>query len=211
MAANTKVFWAVDVQADFMLPGGKLYAQGAEKLIPNIQKLVRAAVGSGSRIISSGDAHPEGDPEFQKFPPHCLAGSSGAQILPEALASDFCRIKNDPSISLLDDALWFSQVILEKQTLDIFDNIHAGELVDKLPADAEYFVFGVVTEYCVKFAAKGLLARHRKVSIVKDAIEALDAAAGRKTLEELQSLGARIITTDEALAAVSPRLQSASR
>jgi hypothetical protein len=49
------------------------------------------------------------------------------------------------------------------------------------------------------------------VAVIKDAIEALDAAAGRATLEELQSLGARLITTDEAIAAVSPKLQSASR
>jgi nicotinamidase/pyrazinamidase len=71
-------------------------------------------------------------------------------------------------------------------------------------------VFGVVTEYCVKCAAKGLLARHRRVAIVKDAIEALDAAAGRATLEELQSLGARLISTDEAVAAVALKAQPAS-
>jgi len=209
MAQQRKVFWEVDVQADFMLPGGKLYVPGAEKLIPNIQRLVSAAVDSGSLLVSSGDAHPEGDPEFQQFPPHCLAGSPGARILPEGLARNFGTIVNDPSRPLPTNALSFPQVIFEKQTLDVFDNPHAAELVEKLPADAEFIVFGVVTEFCVKAAAKGLLARHRKVAVVKDAIEALDAKAGRATLEELQSLGARLITTDEAVASIAAKARPA--
>ncbi|HXZ12530.1 MAG TPA: isochorismatase family cysteine hydrolase [Candidatus Sulfotelmatobacter sp.] len=199
MARRKIVFWEVDAQADFMLPGGKLYVPGAEKIIPKIQRLVKAATDAGVFLVSSGDAHPENDPEFQRFPPHCLAGSPGARIIPEGLTNDFCTVRNDPSSPLPDDTFYWTQVIFQKQTLDVFDNPHAGEFVDQLPADAEYFVFGVVTEFCVKAAAKGLLARRRKVAIVKDAIEGLDQAAGRAALDELQSLGARLITTDEAL------------
>ena len=44
MAQQSQViFWAVDAQMDFMLPGGKLYVPGAEKLIPNIRRLVDRA------------------------------------------------------------------------------------------------------------------------------------------------------------------------
>ena len=43
MVARNLVFWEVDVQADFMLPGGKLYVPGAEKLLPNIRRLTDAA------------------------------------------------------------------------------------------------------------------------------------------------------------------------
>jgi nicotinamidase/pyrazinamidase len=202
MAQPKIIFWEVDAQADFMLPGGKLYVPGAEKIIPNIQRLVNAASDAGIFLVSSGDAHPEGDPEFQRFPPHCLRGTPGAQIIPEGMTRDFCTIGNDPSRPLLDDAFYFSQVIFEKQTLDVFDNPHAAEFVEQLPAEAEYVVFGVVTEHCVKCAAKGLLERGRKVAIVKDAIEALDPEAGRLALEELQALGARLITTDQALAEI---------
>jgi len=210
MATQKTVFWEVDAQADFLLPGGKLYVPGAEKLVPNIARLVAAAIESGALLVSSGDAHPEGDPEFERFPPHCLRGTPGARIIPEGLASNFCTVSNDPSRPLPSHVLSCPQVVFEKQTLDVFDNPHAGALVERLPADAEYVVFGVVTEYCVKCAAKGLLARHRKVAIVKDAIEALDAAAGRATLEELQSLGARLISTDEAVAGVALKAQPAS-
>jgi len=61
----------------------------------------------------------------------------------------------------------------------------------------------VVTEYCVRLAAKGLLARGHKVSIIRDAIETLKAADGRQALDELKSLGADFISTDQAIAAVA--------
>ena len=202
MASLKTIFWEVDAQADFMLPGGKLYVPGAEKTIPNIRRLVTAATEAGALLVSSGDAHPEGDPEFQRFPPHCLRGTPGARIIPEALAKKFCTIPNDASRALPKDVLSFPQIIFEKQTLDVFDNPHAGELVERLPSDAEYVVFGVVTEFCVRCAAKGLLERGRRVAIVKDAIEALEPEAGRRALDEMKALGARLITTDEALANV---------
>jgi nicotinamidase/pyrazinamidase len=209
MASPKTVFWEVDAQADFMLPGGKLYVPGAEKIIPNIERLVAAAIESGALLVSSGDSHKDGDPEFERFPPHCLRGSPGARIVPEGLAANFCTIPNDASRAMPNHVLSFPQVIIEKQTLDVFDNPHAGELVQQLPSDAEYVIFGVVTEYCVKCAAKGLLDRHRKVAIVKDAIESLNAEAGRLALDELQSLGARLISTDEALAALGARASAA--
>ena len=210
MAQPKIIFWEVDAQADFMLPGGKLYVPGAEKIIPNIQRLVRGAMDAGIFLVSSGDAHPEGDPEFARFPPHCLRGTPGARIIPEGLTRDFCTIRNDPSQPLQKDILRSPQVVIEKQTLDVFDNPRTSELVDQLGADAEYVVFGVVTEYCVKCAAKGLLERGRKVAIVKDAIEALDPEASRLALEELQALGARLITTDRALAEIGVSASSRS-
>jgi hypothetical protein len=47
---------------------------------------------------------------------------------------------------------------------------------------------------------KGLLERGRKVAIVHDAIETLKSEDGQRTLDELKALGARLITTGEALA-----------
>jgi len=202
VAPQKIVLWEVDAQADFMLPGGKLYVPGAEKIIPNIQRLVSAE--TGVFLVSSGDAHPENDPEFQRFPPHCLRGSPGARIIPEGLTKDPVTIPNDSSRKLPEDLFRHPQVVLQKQTLDVFDNPHTNELVEQLGSDAEYVVFGVVTEYCVKCAAKGLLDRGRKVSIVKDAIETLKPDEGRRALDELQALGARLITTNEALKELRP-------
>jgi nicotinamidase/pyrazinamidase len=202
MAPRKIIFWEVDAQADFMLPGGKLYVPGAEKIIPNIRRLVDAALERGALLVSSGDAHAVDDPEFQTFPPHCVKGTPGANIGPEGLAEKYLTIPNNPAFRFPDDVLNYSQVVFEKQTLDVFDNSHAGALVERLGNDADYVVFGVVTEFCVRCAAKGLLERGRKVSVVVDAIETLKSEEGSRTLKELQVLGAELITTSEALAKI---------
>jgi nicotinamidase/pyrazinamidase len=58
----------------------------------------------------------------------------------------------------------------------------------------------VATEYCVRGAAKGLLERGRQVTVITDAIAGIDSANGEKALRELKSLGAKMVTTSEALA-----------
>ena len=203
MQSRDFIFWEVDVQADFMMPGGKLYVPGAEKLLPNIRKLTDAARRGEVFLVSHGCFHPANDPEFKQFPPHCLKGTPGAELVPEALAKNFVRVKNDAHASLPENLFKYQQIILEKETLDVFESRHADELVERLGNAAEFVVFGVVTEYCVSLAVKGLLKRKRRVAVVSDAIETLAPEAGEKTLAELRSLGARVVTTDEVLAQVA--------
>jgi nicotinamidase/pyrazinamidase len=204
MVSPKVVLWEVDTQADFMLPGGKLYVPGAEKLLPNIQKLTDAARQGHWFLVSHGCYHTADDPEFKTFPPHCVKGTPGSQYVKEALTDNVAHVPNEPG-KLPKDLSGFKQVHLEKQTLDVFETHHAHSLVERLPKDAEFFVFGVVTEYCVRLAAKGLLERGRKVSIVEDAIETLEADAGRQTLEELKALGAKLVKTDQVLARLHAR------
>ena len=214
-ASKNVVFWKVDAQEDFMKPGGKLYVPGAERLLPNLGQLTNAAREGRVFLVSHGCIHELDDPEFAQFPPHCIRGSAGAKLVPEALAEKSVTIPNEPAAKLPDDLSQYQQIILEKQTLDIFESRHAESLLARLPRDAEFIVFGVVTEYCVRFAAKGLLERGRRVSLVWDAIETLDAKESRRTLEELTALGARLISTDEALKRVGaprkPKNKSSSK
>jgi len=203
MRSQDFIFWEVDVQRDFMLPGGALYVPGAEKLLPNIRKLTDAARRGKVLLISSGDFHAPNDPEFQQFPPHCVKGTPGAQLLPEALTEKVVRIENQPSAKLPDDLSPYQQIILEKQTLDVFQTLHADELMQRLGDRPEFVVFGVVTEYCVACAVKGLIERKRRVAVVRDAIQTLAAEAGEKALTEFQKLGAWLVGTEEALALVS--------
>ncbi len=205
MKSDKTIFWEVDMQADFVLPRGKLYVPGAEKIIPNVDRLVQAARDGRVFLVSSGDAHATADPEFTVFPPHCVKGTSGAAIIPEGMANTHCHVPNRGAVPL-QRIFDCQQIVLEKQTLDVFDNPNASDVVrligEWLGPNAEYVVFGVVTEYCVRCAAKGLLQRECNVAIVEDAIETLDPEEGRRTLDELTALGARLITTDQALAMV---------
>src|ERR1700758_3304949 len=202
MVSRDFIFWEVDVQRDFMLPGGNLYVPGAEKLLPNIRRLTDAERQNKVFLVSHGCFHPKGDPEFKIFPPQCLKGSAGSELVPEALTDKVVRVENDPAAKIPEDLSSYQQILLEKQTLNIFESRHADELVRRLGDQAEFVVFGVVTEYCVSFAATGLLERGRRVAVVQDAIETLKQEDGQKTVAELQRLGARFITTDQALSAL---------
>lgn len=202
MVSQDFIFWEVDVQADFLLPGGRLYVPGAERLLPNIRRLTDAARQGRVFLVSHGCFHATDDPEFKIFPPHCVKGTSGSELVPEALAETVARVANDAGSELPEDLARYQQILLEKQTLNIFESRHADRLVQRLGRQAEFVVFGVVTEYCVSLAVKGLLERERRVAVVRDAIATLKREDGEKAISELQQLGARITTTDQALKAV---------
>lgn len=199
MLSRNLVFWEVDTQIDFMLPGGKLYVPGAERLLPNIRKLTDAARQDRVFLVSHGCYHGKDDSEFKTFPPHCIRGTRGADLVAEALTERVLAVPNEPTAALPPDLSQYQQVHLEKQTLDIFESRHAGALVERLASHVEFVVFGVVTEYCVGFAARGLLERGRRVAVVEDAIESLNPEEGQRTVAELQALGAKFITTEQAL------------
>jgi nicotinamidase/pyrazinamidase len=203
MAARKVVFWEVDTQRDFMLPGGKLYVPGAETIIPNVKRLVDAARQGHVFLVSDADVHTPEDEEFRQWPPHCLRGTPGAEIIPEGLADKTHSIPNRPGVPLPAKLKDYQQVILEKQTLDVFDNPNTEAVLERLDRDAKFVVFGVVTEYCVRCAAKGLLDRGRRVALVTDAIRTLDPKDGQRALDELTAKGAGLITTDEALQLLS--------
>ena len=202
MVSRNFIFWEVDVQRDFVLPGGKLYVPAAEKLLPNIRRLTDAARQGKAFLVSHGDFHTPNDPEFKIFPPHCVKGTPGSELVPEAITEKVARVPNEPDAKLPDDLTRYQQILLEKQTLNIFESRHADELVKRLGTQAEFVVFGVVTEYCVSFAIKGLLERGRRVAVVTDAIETLKKEEGERAVAEFVRLGARLTTTDQALAAL---------
>ena len=160
------VFLDIDTQLDFLVPAGALYVPGAEKIIPRIAELNRQA----SLLVSTVDAHAENDAEFRLYPPHCVAGTLGQHKAASTLVGQF---------------------LLEKQTLDCFSNPALDLKLREWNAD-RYVVYGVVTEICVRFAAFGLLKYGKPVSIVANAVKALDDAAAEKMFVEFRRLGGEV-------------------
>jgi nicotinamidase/pyrazinamidase len=74
----------VDVQNDFARPGGKLTVPDGEEVIPVINELVEQATACGAFVVYTQDWHPEDTPHFEtrggRWPPHCVAGTSGAEL-----------------------------------------------------------------------------------------------------------------------------------
>ncbi|MFB3813759.1 MAG: cysteine hydrolase family protein [Terriglobales bacterium] len=192
---QARLFWDVDTQVDFMLPEGKLYARGAEQILPRLMELTQYARKQRILVVASMDAHHSDDPEFNQWPLHCLVGTPGQEKVKETKLDTACVIRNVPT-EIPQDLSHFEQVILEKQAVDVFTNPNTEALLQRL-GRREVTLYGVVTEVCVGLAARGLLDRGYKVRVVTDAIRALDEESGKKALDELARRGAELVSTSE--------------
>jgi len=197
-SAAATVFWDVDTQADFMYPEGKLYVPGAEEIVPNLERLTQWAQQHRILLVSSACAHREGDAEFAVYGPHCLAGTPGQQKIPQTLAPRRLVIGNRPQ-AIPEELAGYDQVILEKDKVDVFTNPNIEALAAKLGPRPQVVLYGVVTEICVGYTARGLLDRGVQVRLVRDAVRHLDEAKMAALLREIESRGGRLITTEELL------------
>ncbi|MFH1201799.1 MAG: cysteine hydrolase family protein [Candidatus Omnitrophota bacterium] len=190
------VFFDIDTQYDFMNKKGALYVPKAERLIPNLSRLIRFAKKNKIPVLSSVDAHLKNDREFRQFPAHCVSGSRGARKIVQT------TIKNQVTIAdkkfsrnkLAEVIKGKSQVILEKKTFSVFTNPNTKAVLGLKKINMAY-VFGVALDYCVKNACLGLLNLGIKTYLVKDAARPVDIRKSKETIASLRKRGLRLITT----------------
>jgi len=195
MPAYPYIFIDTDTQYDFMKSDGRLYVPQAETIIPNLAALIERAGRDGICVLSSVDAHPPDDPEFARFPPHCVLGTPGQQKLSETLLEPRRVITAEQTLGALEPLLEQNrQLIFEKSTFDVFSNPNAARLIETIDV-GEYVVFGVATDYCVKAAAIGLRERGQRVAVVEDAVRAVSPETGRQALDEMRRRGVRFCRT----------------
>jgi nicotinamidase/pyrazinamidase len=187
------VFFDIDSQLDFLYPAGALYVPHAERIVPAIALLNRFAAAHGIPVVSTTDAHAENDPEFSTWPPHCVAGTWGQRKAEATLLGGRIVIPNRECDIALEGA---PQIIVEKQTVDVFLAPNLGRVAERLNAD-RYVVYGVVTEICVLYAVRGLLKTGKPVTLVTDAVAALTAEGSARALEEVRAGGGTLATVSE--------------
>src|SRR5215813_9491194 len=71
------ILFDIDTQFDFIDPEGRLYAKGAEEILPNLENIFTLAERHRYTTISTMCAHTPDDPEFTQFGPHCVNGTPG--------------------------------------------------------------------------------------------------------------------------------------
>ena len=188
-------FLDVDTQRDFMLHGGALHVPSAERIIPKLRRLFDFAAKNDIFVLSTVDAHSPTDPELGQFPPHCIKGTEGQHKINETLLPRPLTLENKPiDRNLVEIVKKHRQIIVQKQTLNVFDNPVTEKLLRALPPYA--IVFGVYTEYCVKLAALGLRRMGIKTAVISDAIQCLSPEDGAAAVEEMKRAGVEFITTD---------------
>jgi nicotinamidase/pyrazinamidase len=178
-----KAFFDIDTQIDFVFPAGALYTPGAEKVIPIVADLNRYAGEHEIPLISTMCAHGENAKEFSQWGPHCVVGTIGQQ---------------KPAATLLEDRK--RQIFIEKDELDLFSNPEVLPLLERLAID-ECYVYGVLTEYCVKCAITGLLKSGRKVWLVTDAIAHHTPEGGEQVIRDFVAAGGKCISSAAVISA----------
>ncbi|VVC72227.1 Isochorismatase family protein [uncultured archaeon] len=203
------IFFDVDTQCDFVEPWGLLCVAGAAKLKPKWKALHELARKKGLQVFGDVDSHygtteyAQSEKELQvnagPFPMHCAPGTRGWEHVEETRLSNPLFI---PSCRLSEKDLEKSrrhrgEIIFEKQEYGLSSNKNFEDLMKGV---GEAVVFGIATDYCVLYGVRALLSLGIRVTGVSDAIEAIDAEAGKKAVREMKEAGAKFASTKGILA-----------
>jgi nicotinamidase/pyrazinamidase len=175
----------VDVQNDF-LPGGRLAVPEGDKVVPALNRYLAAFVAHALPVYATRDWHPVNHCSFKvqggPWPPHCIAGSNGAQFPPGLDLPHYATI-----VSKADTAGRDAYSGFEGTNLDVC--LRAQEV-------RRVFVGGLATDYCVLNTVRDACRLGYEVRLLADAIRAvnIEPGDGYKAENEMLRLGARPVT-----------------
>ena len=164
----------VDMLRGFLEEGYPLYiGEASRRIIPHIQQVLERELAGGSKIFFICDNHDPDDLEFKMFPPHCVAGTAEAEVIPE-----LARYEGE---------------IIPKRRYSGFFGTNLEEKLERLAPD-KLIICGVLTNICVLHTAADARNRDYEVEIPVDGVASPDAAAHRFALEHMDKvLGARLV------------------
>ena len=177
----------VDMQNDFC-PGGALGVAGGDLLAP---ALARAAEGVGT-VVATRDRHPADHVSFTArggpWPPHCVAGSGGAEVHP-ALPDELVTLKLRKGTGLdIDSYSGFRDDAGSGTGL-------AGFLRER--GIERLYVCGLARDYCVRATAIDGARAGFRVAIVDDLTRAVDPSSRARVDHELSEAGVSVIESRE--------------
>jgi nicotinamidase/pyrazinamidase len=130
----------VDVQNDF-LPGGHLAVPEGDQVITPIKHWLAEFIRAGLPVFATRDWHPSDHCSFRAqggpWPPHCVAGSEGAQFASEL------ALEGDPRITIISKGTG--------READAYSGFEGTDLHARLQSAGarRLFVGGLATDYCV--------------------------------------------------------------
>jgi nicotinamidase/pyrazinamidase len=199
------LFYDVDTQRDFMLPGGALYVAGSEKLLPALKRMTALARRRNIRRVCSMDRHFPPDRELARnggpWPDHCMDGTPGQRKVDE---TEVANSHSLPTRAIggeeLESALRHrGDLIIEKQDVDVIvGNPNARSLLSRLAREYDHIViYGVYTDVCVDHAVNALLEAGQVPYVVVDAIHEIDPVNAAAVKARWSQRGVKMITHRE--------------
>ena len=166
----------VDMLNDFVRPDGALYCGPTiDPIVAPIKERLDFMRQSGDAVvIYLCDAHAEDDVEFDRFPPHAVKGTEGAEVVSDLAPAkgDYVQFKTRYSGFYRTDL----DVILKSEGITSAD------------------VVGCCTSICVMDTVGGLANRDIEVVIPKNQVADFDQDAHAAALARMETLyGAKIV------------------
>jgi nicotinamidase-related amidase len=167
----------VDPQVDFC-PGGALAVPGGDGIFPAVNR----AAEKVPLTVASRDWHPADHVSFAAqggpWPPHCQAGTPGAEMHPALDAGRIARVFSKGA-----DAA--------REAYSAFDGTGLAEWLRERRVD-RLFVTGLATDYCVRASVLDALREGFAVVVLEDAVGAVDVTPGdgERALAEMRAAGA---------------------
>jgi nicotinamidase/pyrazinamidase len=180
----------VDVQRDF-LPGGALAVPEGDRVIEPLNRCLDTFARRGLPVFATRDWHPPDHCSFAAaggpWPPHCVAGSAGAEFASALRLPPGTEIVSKARTVVRDAYSAFADTTLAAR----LHELGVGRL----------FVGGLATDYCVCQTVLDARALGFDVVVVGDAIAAVDVQPGDgvRALAGMRDAGARLASSAEVL------------
>ena len=192
-AEPTTAVLVIDVQRDFC-SGGALAVPAGDAVVPVLNDVLRGAADRRMPVYASRDWHPAASRHFVTgggvWPVHCVADSDGARFHPDL------RLP-------IDTAVVSKGVDADEDGFSAFD----GRLQDGITLEesllaagvARLLVGGLATDYCVRHTVLDALRKGWPVTLLTDAVSAVDLQPGdgARALEEMRAAGAALRASAE--------------
>jgi nicotinamidase/pyrazinamidase len=181
----TAALVVVDVQNDFC-EGGTLAVAGGAEVARRISEVIERHRGRYSLVVATRDCHVDpGDhfsdePDFAvSWPPHCVAGTPGAELHPALSGAGF-------------------DAVFDKGAHQAAYSGFEGEAADgatlsaTLAAVEDVDVCGIATDYCVRATALDALREGFRVRLLRDLTVGVAPESTVRALEEMSAAGVAI-------------------
>jgi nicotinamidase/pyrazinamidase len=181
----------VDVQNDFADPAGSLYVPGGEAVVSVINAEIARAQAAGAGVFYTRDWHPPHTPHFKPdggpWPVHCVQHTWGAAFHPRLAVVGPVVSKGSGGE---DGYSGFSVRDARGGA------VQATELDRLLRARgiSHLVIVGLATDYCVRATALDALRLGYRVTVLREAVRAVDLTPGdgARALAELAAAGAEL-------------------
>lgn len=181
-----RVLIVVDMQNDFVAEAGALSFPEAREILPFIRSKVEQALVEGHEVVFTLDTHFEDDAEFAKFPPHCLQGSWGQELVPELKELLGNNTENRVHFVQKNRYSGFYQTDLEE-----YLGLAEGNQRDRVE---EVELVGVCTNICCFFTAEELANRDVPTRVYSQGVASFDQSAHTFALEQMKVvLGVEVV------------------